>query len=84
MMELFSIVGSTCLALCSLPELFRTVKNKKCGIGYGMLNLWLIGEILVFIYLMDKKEYILCINYSLNILIVSVLYGYKIKYKDNP
>ena len=81
-MELFSLIGSLCLALCSVPELIRTIKNKKCGIGWGMIGLWFVGEILVFIYLLHKQEYILCINYTLNMLIVSILIHYKIKYKD--
>lgn len=83
-MEVFSLIGSTCLAVCSVPELVRTIKNKFCGIGWGMLNTWIVGEILVLIYLIHKEEWILSVNYTVNILIVSALIYYKIKYGDRP
>lgn len=81
-MELISYVGSFLLAFCGLPELIRTIRNKRCDIGYGMLLSWLIGEILVLIYTVSKQEYALVINYSINTLIVSIMCYYKIKHRD--
>lgn len=74
-------IGSFLLAICGIPELIRTIADKHCYIGWGMLLSWLIGEILVFMHVATKyKDRALLLNYSLNIIIITIMVIYKIKY----
>lgn len=75
----FGLVGSILLGICSVPELIRTVQDGTCHVGWGMLLIWLLGELLTFIHVFKKhKDMYLLMNYSLNIIIVSVMVVYKI------
>lgn len=78
-MELISYLGSLCLAFCGLPEVIRSIKNKKCDIGWGMILMWQLGEIMLLIYVIDRKEHALMINYLVNSILVSVLFYYKVR-----
>jgi hypothetical protein len=71
-------LGSLLLALCGLPEMIRTIQNKRCDIGWLMLLLWLFGEILLFIFACNTKQYILLINYGANISFVMIMVYYKL------
>lgn len=74
-------IGSILLALCGFPELIRTIQYSKCYIGWGMLLTWFFGEVFVFIHVLLKhKDFALLANYSLNIIIISILIYYKIKF----
>lgn len=74
---MFETVGSVLLALCALPEVVRTIRNKRCDIGHGMLLAWLIGEVCLVVFALQTKQYVLLINYIANLLFVLVLYWYK-------
>lgn len=79
-MKMISVIGSLLLAFCSVPELIRTLKNKKCGIGWGMIIMWYLGELCVLSYVLYRQEYILSFNYALNIAIVSIMVYFKVEY----
>ena len=68
------------MAICGVPELVRTVRDKRCHIGWGMLLSWYIGEILVFIHILTGiKDKALLTNYFFNIAIISIMLYYKIR-----
>lgn len=79
-MNIIGLIGSLLLSFCALPELIRTVREKKSHMGWGFLGMWFSGEILCFFYGMDLMEIPLIINYSFNIFALSIMFYYKIKY----
>ena len=77
--NLIAFIGSILLGICSIPELIRTVRDSHCYIGWGMMLTWYLGEILVAIHVYRKhKDFVLLMNYCLNIVIISILLAYKI------
>lgn len=70
-------IGSFLLAICGIPELLRVIKNKRCDIGYPMLLLWLVGELLLVVFAIQTKQFILLINYFSNIFCVVIMIYYK-------
>lgn len=76
-------IGSVLLALCAVPELIRTIRTKKCHIGFGMLLTWYFGEILVLYYIMSSLwSAPMIFNYVLNIAIISVMIIYKLTFLE--
>jgi len=71
-------IGGILLAFCSLPEVARTIMDGKCYIGWGMLVTWGLGELLVFIYILPKKDKPLLLNYGINLVLIGILLYYKI------
>ena len=76
--ELIGYIGGFLLAICGLPEMIRSIRNNYCDIGHLMLSSWLIGEILVFLYVLPNKDIPLLLNYGANIVFITVMYYYKI------
>lgn len=73
-------LGSVCLALCGVPQAMQSYKEKHSdGISWGFLLLWAFGEIFALLYVFDKLDMPLLMNYAANILIVGVMLYYKIK-----
>lgn len=71
-------VGSILLALCAIPLAWQCYKQKHSnGISNWFIAMWLFGEILTTIYVLDKKDYPLLFNYALNIICLSVVIRYK-------
>jgi uncharacterized protein with PQ loop repeat len=69
------------LSLCGVPELLRAIQDSKCHLGYGMLSCWLLGEILAAIHVYrSHRDFALLTNYGINIIILIVLWYYKIIY----
>lgn len=79
-MGIIGLIGSLLLSFCALPELLRTVKEKKCYLGWGFLSMWFSGEIFCFFYVLSLMDFPLILNYSLNIVAISIMLFYKIKY----
>jgi uncharacterized protein with PQ loop repeat len=79
-MELLGWGGALCLAFCGVPELIKTVKTKKCSIGWGFLILWGLGEVFTLVPVIGNNlGAYLTFNYTLNILIILILIYYKVK-----
>lgn len=80
MFEILGWLGSILLACCALPEIFRTLKDGKCHIGWGLLLMWFFGEVFVLIHILNtSRDYALLFNYTLNCLLLSVMIFYKIR-----
>ena len=78
-MVLIGYIGGFLLAICGIPEAYKTILNKRCDVGWGMLILWFLGEVLILCYSFWLIDFPLIINYTSNFLIVSILLTYKIK-----
>jgi uncharacterized protein with PQ loop repeat len=78
---MIGMIGNLCLTFCAVPELIRTIKDRRCHIGWGFLSMWLIGEILCFFYGWELMELPLIINYSFNLIVASVMIIFKISGK---
>lgn len=79
MTELFGYVGGIFLAICSLPQAIMAVKEGNSnGISYGFLILWSLGEIFTLLYILPKADIPLLLNYTSNILFLSVIWKYKL------
>lgn len=76
-MELIGYIGSIFLTINAVPELIRTIKDKRCHIGWPMLVLWFIGEVFMTIYAISLRNIPLIMNYVFNFIIVIVMLGYK-------
>lgn len=73
-------IGSILLAGCGLPELIRTIRDGKCHIGWGMLLSWFFGEVFVLLHILKTiDDLALLTNYTLNIIIISIMLYYKIR-----
>jgi uncharacterized protein with PQ loop repeat len=80
-MELIGWIGAACFALCALPQAIQCYKQKHAnGLNNLTLILWLIGEILTILYVLDKGANDLLplfFNYVVNILLLMVILYYK-------
>ena len=78
-MSVVGLFGSLFLTFSAVPELIRTFKEKRCYIGWGFLSMWFLGEIFCLFYGFDLNEVPLIINYGFNLLVVTIMFTYKIK-----
>lgn len=76
---MIGLVGSLLLTFCAIPELIRTLKDKRCHIGWGFILMWFFGECFCFFYGFELGEVPLIINYTFNLVVVSVMLYYKMK-----
>lgn len=78
-MEYFGWIGSLFLAFCGLPQAIESFKTKSSeGITWGLLIMWILGEIFTLIYVFSKKDIPLLLNYLMNIVFLSIIVYYKI------
>ena len=73
------LIGSLLLTFCGVPELFRTIKDKKCHLGWGFISMWFLGEIFCVYYSFGLGEIPLIINYTFNLFLAAVMTTFKIK-----
>jgi uncharacterized protein with PQ loop repeat len=79
-------VGGFLFAICAVPQVAKTWKNKKAGdLSWWFLGFWFFGEILMLTYivyddLIYKITHVpLYLNYGVNLLLVSyLLYAKKV------
>jgi uncharacterized protein with PQ loop repeat len=76
-MNTIGLVGSLLLALSGIPEMIRTIRDKRCHVGWGLLLMWFFGEVLCVVYGLQLGEIPLLINYLFNVVIISVMLFYK-------
>ena len=78
-MELFGYIGSICLAICAVPQAIMSYKKGHSkGLSINFLLLWTAGEIFTLIYVFPKLDIPLILNYSANIIFLSIIWRYKI------
>ena len=79
-METIGYIGSIFLTVNAIPEVFRTIRDKRCHIGWPMLILWFFGEVFMTIYAIMLWKVPLMMNYIFNFVVVIVMLGYKVRY----
>ena len=73
-------LGSLCFALCAIPQAYKSYEEGNSnGVSWGLLILWLLGEILTLIYVIPKKDLPLIVNYLSNLFFLVIIIKYKIK-----
>lgn len=73
-------IGSILLATCSIPELIKALKERKCDLSWTFLLMWYFGEVFVFIpVLLQIDSAFLLANYALNVIVLSILILIKLK-----
>jgi len=73
-------ISTICLGLCSIPLLFKTIKDGHCkGISSSFLFLWTVGELAGLIYVIPMKDIPLISNFLFNTIATGILVGYKIR-----
>ena len=80
-LEIIGYIGGILLAVCAIPEVIRTYKDKRCHLGWPFLGLWFVGEIFMEIYAIVLWDYPLMFNYTFNLIITAILLYYKFKTK---
>jgi len=61
------------LTVCGIPDVYIGIKTGIVNISNTLLYLWIIGEALGLIYVIPLKKTPLILNYSLNVVIISLL-----------
>lgn len=79
-MEIIAYIGSILLTINAVPELIRTINDKRCHIGWPMLVLWFLGEIFMTIYAVGMWNIPLMLNYMFNLFVVIIMLGYKLRH----
>jgi uncharacterized protein with PQ loop repeat len=78
-MELIGYISGLMLAFCGLPEAIRSVRNKRCDVGWGLLTMWMLGEIGLLIYEFKTMAIPRLINYTCNIIFISIMIYWKVR-----
>ena len=78
MIESLAWIGSVLLALCGFPMMIKSIRDGHSdGVDATFLWMWIIGEILVWVYVVSRQDWPMIFNYSLNIIFVIVILKYK-------
>ena len=80
MMEVIGYLGGLLLGLCGIPETIRTITDKRCHLGWTFLLMWFFGEVCMLSYTIQLWDFALISNYTFNVLLVSIMLYYKIRY----
>ena len=86
MIENIGWTGSMLLALCALPQAYKSVKEGHSrGVSGLFLIMWLLGEILMQIYVgyVHGYDMPLLVNYWINTLFVVIILKYKMKERNS-
>ena len=78
--EWLGIIGGACLAVSSIPQLIKTLKDGHAkGLASGSIWLWLVGclAMLFYVVIEHPKDFILILNYLLSVLFVFIIMYYK-------
>jgi hypothetical protein len=76
--DIFAWIGSILLAVCAVPQAVESAKKwNASGLSWAFLGLWLAGEIFVTIWTLINEQFILLLNYGLNLAIVCLLIAIK-------
>ncbi len=77
--ELIGVIGSLLLSIAGIPEVIRTIKDRRCHLGLNFLSIWFAGEIFMLIYVIPLKDIPLLLNYVFNFFVVAIMFVYKVR-----
>ena len=73
------LIGSLLLTFSAVPEVIRTLKDKRCHLGWGFLLMWFFGEVFCTVYGFNLNELPLIINYTFNLFVSGIMVYFKTK-----
>ena len=75
MMTILGWVGSMLLAICAIPQAYKSLTERKTsGISSSFLWMWFIGEWFALIYVFNENYSLpLIMNYVANIAFIAVI-----------
>lgn len=80
MIEVIGWVASFLFAFCGAPQAYKSYKEGHSdGVSGGLIWMWLIGELLmqIYVYLKHGFDMPLLVNYWINTLFVFVIIKFK-------
>lgn len=81
--QIIGILAGACTSISLLPQLIKTIKEKKGGdISYVMLVILLVGLGLWIWYGILKEDYPIIITNSISFLLNSLIIGFNIHYSN--
>lgn len=89
LIETIGWTGNIIFAICGLPQVIKTFRSKSANdLSELFLWLWLVGELLTFVYILagdwqaGTAHYPLYFNYAVNICMALYLVWAKYSYPD--
>src|SRR5690606_17863903 len=75
LIDLLGAAGGILLAFCAAPQAIKAIKDKHSnGLSHGLIWLWLLGELFMFIYIILKYiDYWLILNYVMSLIFISII-----------
>jgi len=64
--------------LSGAPAAFSAISTGHSQLHTGTLSLWTVGEICAIIYISNRRDIPLLINYIVNLIFISIIWYYKI------
>jgi uncharacterized protein with PQ loop repeat len=84
MIEIIGWIGASLLAFCGLPQAWKSYKDGHSdGISWLFVLMWLFGEVFGLIYILSVGAAPIIFNYSLNLILVSVIVWFKMYPRKN-
>ena len=74
-------IGGVCLALCAIPEVIQCLRKGYTGCSWGLLILWMIGEVCLFAVELQHMYMPRLFNYLVNITCLLYIIYCKVKKK---
>ena len=74
-------IGGVCLALCAIPEVIQCLRKGYTGCSWGLLILWMIGEVCFFAVELQHMYMPRLFNYLVNITCLLYIIYCKVKKK---
>jgi uncharacterized protein with PQ loop repeat len=75
------VIGAVAFAISGVPQMIKSIKDGHAyGVAWGMIILWLIGEINMIAYTLLKYglDIILLGNYTINFIVIMIILYYKV------
>jgi hypothetical protein len=72
-------IGGICMALCAIAEVIHCLRKGYTGCSWGLLVLWMLGEVCLCIVELQDIYMPRLVNYIVNILCLTYLIRCKIK-----
>ena len=87
--QIIGWLGAFLLATCGIPQLIRTIRSKNFqGLSMIFILWWILGEILVLIYVLyEAFRWPLIFNYGINIgvcFLILIIFIISKGYKSKP
>lgn len=81
MTEFIGYIGAFLLGICGIPEIISYFQTGTVGTSWGMLIIWLLGEVFALWYAFLKSKQIklipLLVNYGLNVICILFMMAVK-------